>query len=463
MKSEMRESAKRAGWWLLLAFVLLSIGSMCSYLYPYQNRVDQNCFFTVGKGMMTGLVPYRDLFEQKGPLLYFLHGLAYLISPDSFIGVFGLEVASMTLWFVYLYKLARLYTTPRPAMLLVSAAGVLTVVANCFLRGDNAEEFCLPLLTIGLYHLLLFARRNDGRMAPGLLFLNGLLAGCVLWIKYSMLGFWIAWIGMVFLSVWNRRPHREAARALCLFAAGGVAATLPWILYFGWHHAIGDWFYTYFYTNIFLYAKETGYLGRCLQYLCFAVMNTALDPLMMVLIALGLWHFLRGERFALLFPFVALYAGCYVGGVFYDYYLLIFTPYCLFGLLFLWGRYGERVRSWWRRWGKRAPTALLAGALVVTILGGNCLLFYGKKREDYPQYQFAQIIRQTPEATLLNYGFLDGGFYLAAGVMPTTKYFCQLNIPEEVLPEIPPDPPADDRKRGDGLCGGPAGNRAEQR
>lgn len=443
MKSEMRESAKRAGWWLLLAFVLLSIGSMCSYLYPYQNRVDQNCFFTVGKGMMTGLVPYRDLFEQKGPLLYFLHGLAYLVSPDSFIGVFGLEVASMTLWFVYLYKLARLYTTPRPAMLLVSAAGVLTVVANCFLRGDNAEEFCLPLLTIGLYHLLLFARRNDGRMAPGLLFLNGLLAGCVLWIKYSMLGFWIAWIGMVFLSVWNRRPHREAARALCLFAAGGVAATLPWILYFGWHHAIGDWFYTYFYTNIFLYAKETGYLGRCLQYLCFAVMNTALDPLMMVLIALGLWHFLRGERFtlqerfALLFPFVALYAGCYVGGVFYDYYLLIFTPYCLFGLLFLWGRYGERVRSWWRRWGKRAPAALLAGALVVTILGGNCLLFYGKKREDYPQYQFAQIIRQTPEATLLNYGFLDGGFYLAAGVMPTTKYFCQLNIPEEVLPEIP--------------------------
>lgn len=129
MKSEMRESAKRAGWWLLLAFVLLSIGSMCSYLYPYQNRVDQNCFFTVGKGMMTGLVPYRDLFEQKGPLLYFLHGLAYLVSPDSFIGVFGLEVASMTLWFVYLYKLARLYTTPRPAMLLVSAAGALLVAA----------------------------------------------------------------------------------------------------------------------------------------------------------------------------------------------------------------------------------------------------------------------------------------------------------------------------------------------
>ena len=87
--------------------------------------------------------------------------------------------------------------------------------------------------------------------------------------------------------------------------------------------------------------------------------------------------------------------------------------------------------------GEKSPRRSAGGGAGGHDPGGNCLLFYGKKREDYPQYQFAQIIRQTPEATLLNYGFLDGGFYLAAGVMPTTKYFCQLNIPEEVLPEIP--------------------------
>lgn len=438
-----RDSLKRNLFWLTLAFVLLSIGSMCSFFYPYQNRVDQNCFFTVGKGMMTGWVPYRDLFEQKGPLLYFLHGLGYLISPDSFFGVFLLEVVFMTVWFIYLYKIARLYIEPQPAALLVLAAGVFTVAANCFLRGDNAEELCLPLLTAALYHLLLFARRNDGRMAPGILFLHGFLAGCVLWIKYSMLGFWIAWIIMVFLSVWNRRPHKEAVKAFLIFAAGGMAATLPWVLYFGWHHAVGDWLYAYFYSNIFLYAKDSSLLGKYLHYLCFTVMNTALDPLMMSLIALGLWHFLRSDRFTLqerfagLFPFIALYAGCYIGGVFYDYYMLILTPYCLFGLLFLWERFGEKVRIWHRRWGRKAPATILVVVLVITIVGGNCLLFYGKGREEYPQYQFAQIMKETPDATLLNYGFLDGGFYLAAGIMPVTKYFCELNIPPEKFPEMP--------------------------
>lgn len=443
MRRSVGGSLKRNLLWLTAAFILLSIGSMCSFLYPYQNRVDQNCFFTVGKGMMTGLVPYRDLFEQKGPLLYLLHGLGYLLSPTSFFGVFLLEVASMTVWFVYLYKIARLYADPRPASLAALAAGVFTVAANCFLRGDNAEEFCLPMLTAGLYHLLLFTRRDDGRMAPGLLFLNGFLAGCVLWIKYTMLGFWIAWAGLVFLYTWRRRSPRKAVGALVLFAAGGLAATLPWFLYFGWHHAIDDWFFTYFYSNIFLYAKESSYLGKLLQYLCFAVMNTALDPLVVALIGLGLWRSLRGkafilsERLAVLIPFIALYAGCYVGGVFYDYYLLIFTPFCLFGLLFLLERYGDKAESWRRRWGKKATGMVLAVALAVTILGGNCLLFYGMRREDYPQYRFAQVMKKTPNATLLNYGFLDGGFYLAAGIMPTTKYFCQLNIPPDKFPELP--------------------------
>ena len=45
-----------------------------------------------------------------------------------------------------------------------------------------------------------------------------------------------------------------------------------------------------------------------------------------------------------------------------------------------------------------------------------------------PQYQFAEIIGQVENATLLNYGFLDGGFYTTAGIIPNCRYFCNLNI-----------------------------------
>ena len=52
------------------------------------------------------------------------------------------------------------------------------------------------------------------------------------------------------------------------------------------------------------------------------------------------------------------------------------------------------------------------------------------------QYQFAAIMAETPNATLLNYGFMDAGFYTAAGITPTIKYFHQTNVPlQEMLDE----------------------------
>lgn len=80
-------------WHLLLycffcSSICVTCCSECSFLYPIDSWVDANCFLTVGKSLVKGLVPYRDLIEQKGPMLYFLYGAAALIEPTSFLGVY---------------------------------------------------------------------------------------------------------------------------------------------------------------------------------------------------------------------------------------------------------------------------------------------------------------------------------------------------------------------------------------
>ena len=85
----------------LAAFSVLAVCSKNSFLYPLNDWVDVNCFFTVGRGILHGLVPYRDLYEQKGPLVYFVYALAGRISESSFLGVFLLEGLSFS-WFLYL-------------------------------------------------------------------------------------------------------------------------------------------------------------------------------------------------------------------------------------------------------------------------------------------------------------------------------------------------------------------------
>ncbi len=53
------------------------------------------------------------------------------------------------------------------------------------------------------------------------------------------------------------------------------------------------------------------------------------------------------------------------------------------------------------------------------------------QRRNCVQYKFADIIHEKENATLLNYGFLDAGFYYAADILPVNKYFCLLNIPDK--------------------------------
>ena len=52
----------------LISVAVLLICSKNSPLYPMNDWVDVNCFFTVGRGITHGLVSYRDLYDQKGPL-----------------------------------------------------------------------------------------------------------------------------------------------------------------------------------------------------------------------------------------------------------------------------------------------------------------------------------------------------------------------------------------------------------
>ena len=65
---------------LLAAALCLMLASRSSFLYPLNNWDDANSYFTMGKCMFRGFVPYRDLFDQKGILLYFIYGISSLIS-----------------------------------------------------------------------------------------------------------------------------------------------------------------------------------------------------------------------------------------------------------------------------------------------------------------------------------------------------------------------------------------------
>lgn len=423
-----KKSSISAAFILVTAFVTMLICTKSSPLYPLNDWVDANTYLTVGRGMLHGKVPYRDLYEQKGPLLYFLHAAAAFISDSSFAGVFVLETAACVafLWEArYLMGLHgcgdKLWVLPMTALAVYSS--------EAFCHGDSAEELCLPL-TLGAYIIGCKAVEGLPGRSGVRAFVLGVLAGAVIWVKLTFIGIFAAALAAVLVDC--RRRHGELLRCVALSVLGAFAASVPVLLYFLINNAMDSLFSVYFYDNLFRYGGEDGGLLHNIAdgWNFSRIFMTV--PFCIICAGLPLAPLLRGRRLCAYYTAAVLlmFATVFCGHGSYQYYPLamaVFVPegVCLVLLA---------VKKLLRGRGAAVP-AYMGAVLCAAALAADGVLSYKLSRNvylmkydrsDLPQYHFAELMDE--EGSLLNYGFIDGGFYLAAGEVPEFRYFCRNNM-----------------------------------
>ena len=437
---------------LAASVILLSVCSRSSPLYPLNYWADANCFFTAGKSMMNGVVLYRDIYEQKGPLLYLLHGLAYLISNDSFLGVFLLEVFSLTTFLLIIRSLMLLFTE-HVTFLLPIAVGVAIATSKSFALGGSVEELSLPLVSWSLYYMLRCFKANGDDESDAFslkpIFINGFLAGCILLMKFNLLGFYIGWIVVFLVFRFRKAGYKSVLSTGLSFMAGILLAALPWIIYFVFNKALGDFWHTYFYNNLFLYPMSSGSftadIVMGIKYLIFALYKNLIYAIPVIIgmfwILFGTGNYISSYgKAGILTSFILLAVGVYIGGRAYDYYLLIFGVYAVFGVIPIQTLINKTTNNC-----KNLRKKVLS--VVITVFWAIFLVFYsysyandtyalGADKSSVIHYRFSDIMHELDDnPTLLNYGFMDGGFYTAANIVPNCKYFCTLNIPLNEIQE----------------------------
>ena len=430
---------------LILSSIFLLVCTKSSPFYPINDWVDSNAFFTMGKGMMNGKVLYRDLFEQKGPLLYFIHGLAYLISKNTFLGVYIFEVIFFTVFLYFCSKIICIYYKKEYSYIVLPIIAAIVLNLVNFSHGDSAEEFTLPLLAISLYYLLrYFKNEYPKEINFKVILLNGFLAGCVMWIKYSLLGFWFGWMMMIFISSLINKRFKSSVKECFIFLVGMFLATIPWIIYFGINGAMKEWINTYIFTNLNSYTVDYTWIQK-LQFIYTRIKEgLVLNPVYGIVTCLGILYILFCNKVvkniigkvAILVSIITSIVFVYIGGRGYIYYFLIFAPFVIFGILFF-----IEILNRYINIKKRKKLFIFSGVVLSIILFAFTLKYnhntYMMKvnKDNLFQYKFAKIINQTPNATLLNYGSLDNGLYLTTGIIPNIKHFEIQNIPYKKYPE----------------------------
>lgn len=444
MNMKKRSGLLRFALALLIALAFLSVFSKNSFLYPMNDWVDANCFFTAARSMLDGKVLYLDICEQKGPVVYFVFALAALVSRTSFIGVFLIEVLSFAAFLYAGDACVRLY---RPKLALSSSAGVMVLVsfaittALSFSHGGSVEELSLFMLAFSLLFVLRAVKTNaEVKNAEAALI--GMFAGAALWSKFTILGFYLGLCVFTAVYMIRRGALSRLVKNAAAFSLGFCAATAPVLIYLFLNGAFGAMAETYFYNNIFLYPSRVGestvlkLLSPAVNMLKGAAASLVTNGLCTVLIAFGAYRLIRrgkthpNEALAVWFSVVPLAAASFFGGkLFAPYYALIMVFCAPLGAAAMLNHIKECAKKT-RRAVPRASRVVLMAAVLILIgmpLSRNTrLLLY--KKTDMPQYRFAEVIAKREGATLLNYGFLDGGFYFAAQKNPSCKYFCELNI-----------------------------------
>ncbi|MEG0409061.1 MAG: hypothetical protein RR623_09320 [Bacilli bacterium] len=405
---------------LFFSIILITIFSESSPLYRLNPWGDANIFYTIGKGMTEGLIPYKDLFDHKGPILYFMFGLTSIVSSTSFFGVYILEILCLYLTLLFSMKILNLIDK-EVNIYFILALGIFYCSSNAFgLGAGAAEEYIIPILQISLYMSLKRIVENSS-FKVGDSFTLGVLCAIVFYIKYNAVGFFLGLFISLIIYQFNKNKKIIISCGLYAFL-GFLTVTSLILVYFLMNNALKDFINGYFIFNLFTYASSDRSLIQAIlsvfKIILYYVIN---NPFLVITSLLGIISVFFSKyskyiKYAIILSFVSWYFVTFIGGVFIAYYIL---PIVCFGI------YINKFCTF-------KNSSSIFAILIVALLIFTFPISRIRERLSTKNVQeifSEEMYKYSKDPSLLMLNTYDIGFYLAIDELPSCKYFTKINGP----------------------------------
>ncbi len=317
----------------IFRIILLSVLSFCYLLFfsvtlsPLLHcdelGMDSSMFELMGLAILKGYVPYVDLFDHKGPLLYFIEALGQWLIPGK-TGLFLLQVVSLSVIVNLWYSSARMFTGYiRSYFCIILMFFTYHIIST---EGNLSEDWAILFITIALYVCckLIQDRGNDLWMNSAIL---GVCFASVFLIRPNDA---VAFVGgPVFGILLLLTIEKEQLRALkCIGYAiiGALCVITPCVCYFAYHHALPEFWYGLVGYNM---NYTRGVVNMVIN--CASVNKYVYLPILITTIVI-LFNSSHKKYLLLIVP-TAVLAYLFLGERTYNHYFIAWLP-CVF--LFFW-------------------------------------------------------------------------------------------------------------------------------
>lgn len=291
----------RAGIAVVFATVAVAIALVrfrVSPLYPTFNDINSDVYVyqEIGNSWLRGYLPYRDVFDVKGPSFFLLFGLFALIRPWS-MGPLLVTLALLAFTSLWLaYAIARIHL--RQQWLAALAAVVSCVVIYLSISGTKSSFICSEITVPGVLLLLWLTTRwlVAGDEIRGVLWvLDGVVLALVFWARFPGAVPWGGMlVGLLVLVARGALPSWSLRRVVVLHLVGFGAASVVVLAFYA--PVLPDALSAYFVAKSDV-INLRGELPAEAHFLTstFAV-NTAAAVAMLTVLLVLLMGIVRGER-----------------------------------------------------------------------------------------------------------------------------------------------------------------------
>jgi hypothetical protein len=209
---------------VLSVFILLqSPFAPDSIRYP---DTDSALYLYAGSQLLDGNMPYRDIFDFHGPLVFLINAFGLFIGGSA--GIWLLEIHVFVVTILIVFFMLRRCVGPVAAVL---TSLILALLIGYSLRGGNqVEEYTLLFQVLALLGFVDYFTRR--RLTLPSVYLIGLSAGLVFFTKPSLALFWLPYLVVTIVLLSRREGPSIAITRLVtiLFSAALVfIVILPWL------------------------------------------------------------------------------------------------------------------------------------------------------------------------------------------------------------------------------------------
>ncbi|MBD5531504.1 MAG: hypothetical protein HDQ98_04770 [Lachnospiraceae bacterium] len=411
---------KRIGMPLTAVLYLLFFSAYTSPLFPKYMNQDSAIFMMVGKGMNQGKQLYLDVFDHKGPILFWIEALGMRFGRN---GIFLIQCIFLTVDIWFMLKIAGYFCCGRKVYLAVAAG--LIWLAYPLANGNLSEEYSLPFI-LGIFYFFLkdWMDARNPKMRHS--YLYGICFGVLFFIRANNAVTICALIlGWMYILI-KRRQIGALFQHLLAGAAGIATIALPVCIYFWTQGSLREMFYATFLFNL-QYSGRAGLIAGFTNPVTLFRMGILFLPILTA--AIVFFNEMEDQELKVIMGLVVGLNFCSLFlGHGYNHYFTIILPIVvlLFSLMPL-EKGGEKKKGKWRRdLEKGLAGVVFAGycVLALRIIGSNFYDYYIDKavlnEYDAVHEKFSQIPVDERDRVL---GYeIPAKYYLMGDVLPCYKY-----------------------------------------